>query len=545
MKNQSNLKSDVNTLEITDFTGRLTRKLNGKMNSGFAKFDTSWGYDPFSKPGNLTWFETPVDLDSTDAVIGLTIVAGKTTLEGTNQGYLYAIGANYSNGAKLFKIQPNSLANPNLDSVIGITTLTNNSFLFGGSMEFFGSTSPNSSSVISFTTDGQLVYIRTDGTGETVKATLSQNTYHPLTKFVGKLIVGDKYNLTTIDGSGVAVSSILSPSLPPETFIRDLSTNPEGTFATVASSIIPPARQDYGYDRINSAAGYGYVFNWNGVDTGITNYKTFPSHAITGFKTYMSNQFLFSNDSFGMSLSNGDKKVRTLQNNSAIIPNAITSNGNFVSWMATESVDSTMKASMYYYGSLDEENPSGLWRMFRMASSINGGFVYTCPFNMLVEDKFTTLNSAETATALFGYGKHYFSTYEIPSGGGTSKYKLYRFLVTSSGTGTPNLGVWESQTELFGKKVSLNEIRVYCEPTVANNGFQLDVIGTDGNVVANGTFTYTFGDIKDVSGSSVVDRINFNPGVINLYGIGIRITNTGTKNMTIKKVEVDTEPSGK
>ena len=47
----------METIEITNFQGRLTRILNGELNSGFAKFTTSFGYDPFSKPMNLTWAE--------------------------------------------------------------------------------------------------------------------------------------------------------------------------------------------------------------------------------------------------------------------------------------------------------------------------------------------------------------------------------------------------------------------------------------------------------------------------------------------------------
>jgi hypothetical protein len=56
------MASQPTTIEITNFGGRLTRILNGPLNSGFAKFTSSWGYDPFSKPDNLTWFESPTDI---------------------------------------------------------------------------------------------------------------------------------------------------------------------------------------------------------------------------------------------------------------------------------------------------------------------------------------------------------------------------------------------------------------------------------------------------------------------------------------------------
>src|SRR3990167_1672381 len=537
-----NKKSQPNTLEITNFDGRLTRIKNGKINSGFAKFNTSFGYDPFSKPGQLTWFEAPVDLDPNDTSIALTMVCGKIRIE-SNQLYVYAIGTNYSNAAKLFKIQPNSLGNPNLDSSSVIATLTNNSFLFGGSMEFFG----GNTSVLTVTNDTKLLTINTTGSGESSKSTFfSANTYHPLTKYLGKIFAGDGVNLTSMDASLTVTSSVLSPGLPVDTNIRDVGVTPEGNYLSMAASAIPPERQDAPYDVVSAAGGSGYVFNWNGSDGGVTNYKSFPSHAITSFRTYMNNQYLFSNDSFGASLSDGNQKLLTLTNNRSVIPNAVATNGNFITWTSTEFVDSTLKGSMYYFGSLDKEVPAGLWRMFRQVSSQTNGFIYTVPFNMTIENKFSTLNNAQTSVISYGFGKHYFSTYDIANGGSPIKYKLYRFCVTSTGTGTPQAGVWETQNQLFSKRVSLSEIRVYTEPTVTGNGFQLDLIGNDGNVISNGTFTYSFAAGTDITLlQGALERINFNTDIKPVYSLGIRITNTGSTNMTINKIEIDWVESGK
>ena len=57
-------QNPTQTIVITNFGGRLTRILNGDMNFRFAKFATSWGYDPFSKPMNLTWLPTPNDISA-------------------------------------------------------------------------------------------------------------------------------------------------------------------------------------------------------------------------------------------------------------------------------------------------------------------------------------------------------------------------------------------------------------------------------------------------------------------------------------------------
>lgn len=531
------------TIEISNFTGRLTRKLNGDLNSGFAKFDTSHGYDIFSKPGNLTWFEAPADLDPSDATIGLTLVCAKPSLEAGNI-YIYAIGTNYTgNLAKLFKIRPSSLGQPNLDSVSVLATLSNNDFNYGGSMELFGATQK-----IYFTGESRLTSINFDGSAETnLGGTFSGNSYHPTTQFLGNLYVGDKANMREVNASGVELrSSVLSPSLPNGTWIRDMDVTPDGDYISLASSFIPPEGQNYGGDIGSAATGTGFVFNWNGVDDGITNYRTFPSHAVTAFETYMNNQYLFSNESIGISFNNGTNNVKILPNNRSVIPNSIATDGNYISWVTTEVVGNSLKASMYYFGSLDDETPPGLWRVFRQTSAISGGFMFTTPLNILVNNKYQTLSASSGSIASLGYGKHYFSSYELDSGAGSPKFKLYRFLTSSAGTGTPTLGVYETQTQLFSKRATIKQIRVYTEPTVVNNGFQMDFIGSDGAVIPNGTSSYAFSagtNLELLQGS--LERIDFSPSMIPVYALGVRITNTGTTNMTIKKIEIDWLPQGK
>lgn len=119
------------TIEITDFSGRLTRRINGEVNSGMAKFNTSWGYDPFSKPGNLTWLEQPVSI----AGISDCVLDGKVHME-SNLPFVYGIG----HTGNFYKIQTNNATTPNLDSVIGIASVKANvsSYNFGASMEFYG-----------------------------------------------------------------------------------------------------------------------------------------------------------------------------------------------------------------------------------------------------------------------------------------------------------------------------------------------------------------------------------------------------------------------
>jgi len=124
------------TITITNFSGRLTRIQNGDLNSGFAKFKTSFGYDPFSSPMNLTWASQHSSISSgiTD-----TWMAAKTRFESPTQ-IVYAVGSS----GKIYKMDPNAINNPNKDSVIGIGSVATGSpsFTFGASIEFFG-TPPN------------------------------------------------------------------------------------------------------------------------------------------------------------------------------------------------------------------------------------------------------------------------------------------------------------------------------------------------------------------------------------------------------------------
>lgn len=86
-------KPEVETIEITNFGGRLTRILNGEMNSGFSKFANSFGYDPFSKPMNLTWFEQPVDITGpiTDLIVAAKKYYGGNALPGLGQTQEYVL----------------------------------------------------------------------------------------------------------------------------------------------------------------------------------------------------------------------------------------------------------------------------------------------------------------------------------------------------------------------------------------------------------------------------------------------------------------------
>lgn len=552
----ANPKTQTETIVITNFGGRLTRMVNGELNSGFAKFKTSFGYDPFSKPMNLTWLEQPTSVLSSSTNI---VLAAKERFQvGDSAPMVYAVNAtNGGNNASLIAITPNSVSNANVDttSVLGVISNNTPAFSFGSSIDFFGDTEK-----VYVSSDGQINSINFDGSGDTKVGTTGYKAsqFRPLKQFVGKLHFGNGNTIAAIDSTGTITSSIigtgqgnlyseLNPPLPVENTVHDIDASPDGNYLLITAA--DQSNENIGAvlgEMNNTSATFGFLYGWNGSDAAVTTANQIPSFAITALQTYLQKNLFFGADAFGAILSDGTTKILTLENNKSPLPNATMVNGNFLCWANPEITGdgTTMQGSMYYFGSLDEENPKGLYRLMRLPSTLSNGFIYQIPLNILVNSKYTSLNQAKTALVKTGYGKHYFSVWDLNAT--TNAYKLFRFLVTSTGTGTPQAGVYETQTQLFSKRIGVSQIRVYTEPTVAGNAFQLDVIGADGSIVPDGTYTYTFGDTIDPqSGSTSLERINFNPNAKTQYALGLRITNTGTTNMTIKKIEVDYTLEGK
>ena len=135
---------------------------------------------------------------------------------------------------------------------------------------------------------------------------------------------------------------------------------------------------------------------------------------------------------------------------------------------------------------------------------------------------------------LFGTGgtqdtgaKFYITTFEKGSANASKLYKVPYSTTVTTAVG----GVYETQTQMWQKKIKVAQARFYVESTVANNSFQMDLIDSKGNVISGSTFTYTF--------TTSQDMIQFNPAMTGEYGLALRITNLGSANMTFKKVELD------
>ena len=550
------MATKTQTIEITNFSGRLTRIQNGDLNSGFARFKDSYGYDPFSKPMNLTWLEQPNNITGPISDLPL---AAKTRFE-SNVQYIYVIGST----GNLYKIDSNPIfGNASVltaDSVVAISSVKNGTtYNYGASMEFFGAPA-----VIFVGHDNGVNSINFDGTDESpigITSYYAANVQRPLRQFGGNLLFGNGPTIGAISATKTVVSSVIgmgvrgttqnlysqiNPPFNPEVNVRDIDLSPELDYVAIAASETPAENLlTTLQDRTAAATSQGYIFKWNGSDESTTAGTQIPAYAVSALQTYLQSNYFFAVDAFGSSVNTLSKKEITLPNNKAPFPNATGVNGNFIFWVCPETIeDNTQRVmSLYYFGALDQENPAGLYRLLRYAPFPK--FNYQSPLTIVTNNQYDTLNNSLSSVASVGFGKHYISTFDT-STGPSNTYKLQSFYVTPTGYGIPQAGVYATQIQLFSKKISASQIRVYTEPTAQGNSFQISLVGSDGSRLNPDILSYSFSagsEITKLQGS--LERINFNPAMRTTYALGVVIVNTGTTNMVIKKIEIDITEEGK
>lgn len=556
---QQTLPNATQTIEITNFGGRLTRVLNGEMNSGFAKFVNSFGYDPFSKPGNLTWLEQAVEIGP---LTNLALAAKTTVQSGVSNAQVYVI----DKGGKLYTMQQGSTSSANVDSVIGIASVLAGpqTYTFGASMDFYAASASVAGAAEKIYIGGDLGVnsINFDGTADTqvtLPGFIGQNVFRPMKQFIGNLSFSNKYTVASIGPTGTVISPVtsvagnalysdLNPPLPTESIVQDIDLTADGNYLLITGANQTGYQLGQTENASFSTAIDSALFKWNGIDKAVTALTSLPGYYVTALQTYLNRNIYFSLDAFGGSLSDDSQKMLTLPKNKPPLPNATCVNGNFLTWACVETVDGTeRKLSLYYFGSLDQENPPGLYRLLRFSGgSLGTGYVNQVPLNTIVANSYETVNPSQSSVVSYGYGKHYVSAQAISASATTQV--LLRFTVNSTGTGTPQAGRYETQTQLFSKKITIKQIRVYTEPTVTGNAFELRCIKGDGTTLSGGSgaFTYSYAAGTDITlRQGALERIDFNPALDATYALGIRITNTGSTNMTIKKIEVDYQHAGK
>lgn len=522
------------TLVVDNFQGRLTRYQNGDINSGYAKFNTTFGNDPFTTPGALTWFETPTQIDAAGSVITDLIMAARPRLE-SGVTYVYAIG----HTGRLYKIQVNdpTTFNPNYDNPVLLTTLAINSptFKYGSSIQFYGATEK-----IFIGHDKGVTKVNFDGTGEAFVGVLGSYTAsvpRPSVNFLGKLEFGNGTNLVEIDSTETVISySKLSPAFPVGTQVRDVDASPDGNYVQIIVSRVPaPDMTVATQDTTSLSSGDSYLFLWNGTDTGYTAYSPFNSYSINANLSFGQFGYTLGYDLGGAAIYSGTQKIISLPESNSPNFNALFSTGNLLGFAAPEQDANALKGTLLTYGAYDIEIPPGLFRFFRRSAQGTETNVVQMPMCAIVSNLFLGSSTAGYSGNQVGSAKLYFSTLEI-SAAPTTKYKLWKFTTVPTGLGTAIPGVYETQSQLFSKKMQIKAVRIYTDPLTTNNSFTVDLIGSNNTPMTNGSKTFTVGTTPVVSGD---DYVWWTPQVAPTYSLGIRITNVGTVNNVINKVEID------
>jgi len=535
------------TLIVDNFSGRLTRYTDGDINSGYTKYTVTYGVDYFSKPRNLTWQETPIQIDAGGSVITDLIVAGKSRVE-SGIVYVYAIG----HTGRLYKIQVNdpSTYNPNYDNPVLLATLSSNTptFTRGGFIDFYGATER-----IYIGHDKGVTRIDFNGTNEAFVGALgswTQNVPRPLRQFIGKLYVGNGSNIAEIDTTAtVTTYTKLAPSWPSNTQVRDLDTSVDGVYlqavvTRVALGDITSTTPDTN-DITNSDS---YIFRWNGTDGGYTAFETYSAYSLTASFSFGQSQYVFGYDITGSAVFAPNVKIISPVLTNSPMPNAMGVGTDMVGWIATETYNLTSKkvatggilrASQFIYGKTDSEFPTAWYRQFAMTATAPETDIIRIPFAQLVSNLNIGSSSNGYLAGIFGFGKYYFSTLET-SAGPTTQYRFYKWFPVSTTLGTTITGQYETQTQLFSKKIKVNKVRIYTEPLVTNNSFTISLIGSDGNAITNGSKTFTVG--SNVTAGT--DMNEWSPDMNRTYALAVRITNAGSANWTCHKIEIDYDQSG-
>ncbi len=454
--------------------------------------------------------------------------------------YVYAVG----HTGRVYKIQVNdpNTYNPNYDNPVLLTTLTVNSptFKYGSSINFYGGTQ-----MVYIGHDKGATKINFDGTGEAEVGSVGSWTAsvpRPAVQFGASLYFGNGTNLTeVISGGTVATYAKLSPALPVGTQVRDLDVSPDGNYVQMVVSRIPAADlTSTTQDTTSLSSADSYRFLWNGIDTGATSYETFNSYSINSNISFGPYSYTMGYDLANTAIFTGGQKIITLTNSVAPNFNSLFSTGNLLGFASPEEDSDVLKGSIIVYGQYDEEVPKGLFRFLR-ASATNGlTDVIQMPYCGIVSNLFYGSSSSGYSGDVVGSAKIYYSTLETDSTP-TTKYKLYKFTTVPTGLGTSIGGVYETQTQLFSRKIKASQVRIYIEPFVADNSFQIDLIGSGGTVITGSSKTFTAGTAPNTIGN---DFCWYSPEIAPTYAIALRITNLGTTNMVFNKIEVDYSTGG-
>lgn len=536
------MTNPTKTLVVDNFRGAFTEFYNGDINSGFANIISSAGYNSFVKPGQLTWSEDPVQIDPNGSVITDLVMAGKARAE-SGITYVYAIG----HTGRLYKIQVNdpTTFDPDYDNPVLLTTLTAQSptFTRGGFIDFYGATEK-----IYISHDKGVTSINFDGTGEAFVGALgswTQNVPKPLKQFQGVLYVGNGENLAAIDTTAtVTTYAKINPAFPRGTQVRDLDLTTDGnymqiTISALALGDITSTTQDTSIiSNLGSLLAY-----WNGIDEAVTSTNSFPLTNLTSSTIFKDQQFTFGYDVRGPTFYTPLNRYTATGGDSTFgetpLPNAIISDGSMVGFGTPLYFEDHLEFLYNIYGEFDAFIGSGYWTPLSMLAQSPETDVYHVPYLQVVSNFLQGQSGNGYANNIYGTSKIYFSTLET-SDAPTTAYRFYAWSSTNNGLNrASSYNYYQTQAQLFSRKITIKEVRVYGEPWVANNVFSIDLLGSGDQVLHTETLT---------AGSNLTignDYYWYNPAIKPTYKLSLGFTNTGTANNVINKVEIDYAIGGK
>lgn len=536
------MPNEVKTLVIDNFGGRLTRENFGSINSGLAKYSSTFGNDPFTNPSNLTWLSDAINFQTNVSGVDFPLlVTAKTRLE-NGITYLYMLGGN----GGLYKVQINDpFANPPL-SYIGTTNLLttlSQIFQFGTSMQFY-------QNKIFVGGDSGVTKVNFDGTGETfISASWTTSVPRPSVQFLGKLYFGNGANIAEIDSTETVTNvNKLSPGFPSGTYVRDLDITPDGTYLqAIVSSLIAPYQTSTTQDTNSLSSADSYKFLWNGTDLGYTSFEIFNSYSITSNITFGPFSYTVGNDLGGAALYSNSTKVVTLPFAYSPSFGAMFSLGNLVGFATPEydTENQRMTMSIFLYGQYDEQTASGLYRLYKY-NGITGQVsneVTVVPLAIIITDLYYSTNYGNAgnpyANNQSGIPIAIFSINGNQSNG-LSAWNSFRFGLQGNPAinNTAIQGTYETQNQMFSKKITVKEVRVYGDPWDSNVNFNIQLIGSNGTMH---TQTFTQG----TNLTSGADFAWYTPPMSPTYTLGVQINNTSNINFTINKIEVDYTIGGK
>jgi len=253
-----------------------------------------------------------------------------------------------------------------------------------------------------------------------------------------------------------------------------------------------------------------------------------------------------------MAVYNPNEKIISWTESVPVQPNAITPTGNLLMFFAPLHFGGVLELECVAWGSQDFEvgQPLGFWDLFFINAKSPETDILRAPFAMSVANAGIGASSNGYANNVFSTSKIYFSTLES-SDGPTTAYRLYKWKPNTSffiPSGDIVEGaVYQTQTQLFSKKVKVSEVRIYGEPWVDGNSFTIDLVGSSGYTGVAGSGipgsgkTFTAGSNLTIGD----DFAWYTPDCAPTYGIGVAILNEGTANFVINKIEIDYTIGGK